>query len=82
MVDVGAKPVRHDLLEELPTALEEGDGTIGLGCRVVGFVRLGDDDDGGRVPRVNPEAERTLEDSGEVLRAGRETPLEKEVADP
>src|SRR6267142_1717315 len=46
VVDVGAEPVCHHLLEKLPTALEKGNGAIGFGRRVVGFVRLGDDDDG------------------------------------
>jgi len=82
VIDVGAEPIRHHLLEELPTAFEEGDGAICLGCRIVRFVRLRDDDDRRRVPRVDPEAKRLLEDGGKVLWAGRKAPLEKKVADP
>jgi len=60
VVDVGAEPVCHHLLEELPTALEEGDGTVGFGCQVVQFVRFGDDDDRRQMPGVDPEAKRRL----------------------
>ena len=82
MVNVGAEPVRHHLLKKLPTAFEEGDGAVGFSGRVVGFVRFGNDDDGGGVPRVDPKTESALENRGEVLGPCSEAPFEKEVVDP
>jgi len=60
VVDVGAEPVHHHLLEELPTALEEGDGAVGFGCQVVWFVWFGDDDDRRRMPGVDPKVKCCL----------------------
>jgi hypothetical protein len=75
-VDVGKESWGNNLLEQLPTGLQEGDGAIGLSLGVVGFPRLGDDDNDRLMPWVDSDREACCEEGGEAGGGGGKRPLE------
>ena len=81
MIDIRAKAQGDYLLEELPTALKEGDRPVCFCHSIVRFVGLGDNNDHGLGPRVNAHLQGFPQDECEVVRLCGEAPSEQEVWD-
>src|SRR6266850_1236014 len=81
VVDIGAKAGGNHLLEQLPTALEEGDRPVGLCSSIIRLVGLRDDNDGRGGPGVNAHLQGASKDQREVVRSCSEAPFEEEVGD-
>ena len=60
--DVAVEALGNDLLEDLPDALQEADGAVGLQVAVVRLVGLVKGNDGGVVPRVGTGGEAQVKD--------------------
>jgi hypothetical protein len=80
-IDVQEKTFCNDLLKELTTALEEANGSIGLGEAVVGLLGLREDNHLGIVPGVMSKGEGCIEQIGETIWLAGEGPFEKLVCD-
>jgi hypothetical protein len=79
-VEVGHDSFGDDLFKELANTLQETDGSVHFWGGVVGFVRLWDNDDPGRSPRVDTERKTGGEERGETRGRREESPLQQFIA--
>ena len=77
-VDVVQEALGDSLLEKFAEALQERDGAVVLGCRVVIAPRFGDDHNQGGLPRggVVTDPNAGVGESSEVVLSGRPSHLE------
>ena len=77
----GAKLSGDDFLEEFAMALEKRDGSVSFCQRIIGFLRLRDDNDFSLTPGVEMELEGRIPEKKAGIRGGLKGPADQRVGD-